>query len=210
MNDLRLAFGTGTGRCGSKSLRVLALAQPRCGLTHERLRLPWVGGEAYLPEAVARWREVASGDRPVDALWEAQVELRGAWDEGEKIAGDIGPWYIPLVPVLIEEYGAAVVHLERDCDGFVQSVMSGTGWLAEVPEFLSPRSRTATMYWSLVHTLAQEWQRRYPGAFRIWPTRDLNSQTKQREMMQWIGVADPVTLDQYPAAAENRLAQVGP
>ena len=82
MNDLRLAFGTGTGRCGSKSLRVLALAQPRCGLTHERLRLPWVGGEAYLPEAVARWREVASGDRPVDALLEAQVGRRGAWDEG--------------------------------------------------------------------------------------------------------------------------------
>ena len=69
---------------------------------------------------------------------------RGPWDEGEKIVGDIGPWYLPLVSVLIEEYGAAVVHLERDCDGFVQSVMSGTGWLAEVPDFLSPRSRTAT------------------------------------------------------------------
>ena len=207
---MSLAIGTGTGRCGSKSLRVLAMAQPQCGLTHERFRLPWVGGEALLPRAVACWEGVAAGEYPVDALWEAHVELRGAWDDGEKIVGDIGPWYLPLVPVLVEQHGAKVIHLERDCDEFVQSVLSGDSFLSEVPKFMSPRYRAAGMYWSLVHTLAEQYARRYPLRFRIWPTEALNSQAQQREMMRWIGVDDPVALDQYPAAAENRLSEVGP
>jgi len=207
---MKLAIGTGTGRCGSKSLRVLALAQPQCGLTHERLRLPWIGGEAHLAEAVAGWEGVAAGGRPIDALWEAEVVRHGGWNDGEKIVGDIGPWYLPLVPVLVEQYGAKVLHLERASEAFVRSVMSGTGWLADVPPFMSPRVQAAKMYWSLTHSLALEFEQRYPESFRIWSTWDLNSQARQQEMMRFIGVAEPVVLDQYPAAAENRLAEVGP
>lgn len=207
---MRLAIGTGTGRCGSKSLRALAMAQPCCSLTHERFRLPWVGGEAHLPVLHAHWSEVAEGCRPADALWEAGVVVRGAWGEGERVVGDIGPWYMPLVPLLIEGYGAKVICLERDCEAFVRSVVGRRDWLADLPLFLAPQVRAARMYWSLMHTLALEWARRFADAFRIWATEDLNSQAQQREMMQWVGVPDPVVLDHYPAAAENRLAKVGP
>lgn len=224
---MRLAIGTGTGRCGTKSLRVLCMAQPQCCVTHERLRLPWAGGEAVLPEALALWRDAAAQtDRPFEAVWEAHVEVRGAWSEGEKIVGDIGPWYLPLVPILVEQHGARVVHLERDRDGYVASALRcswdcfsarpargedpGPEFLTSVPKFLAPREQAAGMWWDMVHELALEWAREYPEGFRVWQTTDLNSRARQADMMRWIGVADPVTLDRYPERAENRLAKVGP
>ena len=224
---MRLAFGTGTGRCGTKSLRVLTLAQPRCFVTHERLHLPWSGGQALLPEALQLWQDAAAGPRPGEATWEAGVEVRGPWDEGEKIVGDIGPWYLPLVPALIERHGARVIHLERERSAYVDSALrcswdcfslhpdagvapASDVYLTCIPKFPGNRAEAAGHWGDLVHEMAQEWVREYPEGFRAWSMWDLDLRERQREMMQWLGVDDPVTLDRYPDRAENRLAKVGP
>ena len=202
------------------------MAQPRCFVTHERLHLPWSGGEALLPEALQLWQDAAAGPRPHEATWEASVEVRGPWDAGDKIVGDIGPWYLPIIPTLIEQHSAKVIHLERERSAYVESavrhpwdcfsihpgadVEPGDAYLTCVPKFPGDRAEAAGHWWDLVHEMAQEWAWEYPEGFRAWSMWDLDSRAGQAEMMRWIGVEDVVTLDRYPERAENRLAKVGP
>ena len=205
----QLVFGTGSARCGSKSLAVLFSAQDGVGITHEEFLLPWdvdldglhraIGACANKPQ-----RQVITQGDPVRWLQYAVPKAT--------IVGDISPVYASYASTLIEQYGARVVCMQRDKDGTVDSFLRqrsdhcslhpATGEEPDhaqtIPKFDVPtRKEAAEAYWDFFYAKCEVLQGLYPESFRIWPIQALNHDDGQNEILAFAGVTEPrnVTVD---------------
>jgi len=177
----QLVFGVGSARCGSKSLRTLLQAQKEAEITHEAVVMPW---RVNIPRIDRIVREILIG--------------RSAY-----FMGDIGPWYLPYVPRLIELNRARVICLKRDrqqtIDSFLrqrfdhcslnpQPSVAPPELLAQsLPKFKGDRAEAAGRYWDFYYDMADQYQELYPQRFRIVPMEDLNCDEAQIAMCTFLG-----------------------
>lgn len=96
-------IGTGTGRCGSRSLAKLLDAQPGLRVTHECMPvLPWEVDTAMLQDRLADLRI----------------------DDGN-IRGDVASSWLPYLPEVLEQHtDARAVFIWRDRDATVESFIA--------------------------------------------------------------------------------------
>jgi len=198
----QLVFGTGSARCGSKSLAVLFGGQERVAITHERFLLPWTPNLGLLRAAV----ELAADEPARQVVTQGEPVRWMRFDVPQAaIVGDISPCYASYAPWLISQYGARIVCLKRDKAATVDSFLrqrfdhcslhpSATDRpleedLQTTPKFdLSTRRAAAEAYWDFFYAHCERMQELHPDGFRIWPIDALNSDEAQNEILAFAGI----------------------
>ena len=202
MAGLQMVFGTGSARCGSKSLAVLFGEQPRVAVNHEAVLLPWECDVDLFRQGIRdilhspKQRSVTRGD----------VVRWLAYDVADPyIVGDIGPSYLMYTELLVRNYSARIICLKRDkgqtVDSFLRQQldhcslhpepdrMPGDAWWPVHPKYDLPTRKAAVeAYWDEFYTIADQMQSAFPASFRIWDTEALNYDEDQRDMMEFAGV----------------------
>jgi len=197
---MRLLFGCGSGRCGTKSLSRLLQAQgakvshvmahcpPGTGYPGFDLKLPWDGVDnPIFREAVFR---ICSRDGDV--------------------AGDVSPFWLNYVPLILAEYpDCRVICLQRErgkCiasllemqtgigrNDFSEDVGEDTRAARLTPKFPLSREDATARFWDWYYTQAQLIQSAYSRRFRIYQTEMvLNNPHYQMGMLMWAGFDVPV------------------
>jgi len=183
----RFIFGLGTGRCGTVSLSRLLDMQEGFAVSHEIVGGPlWEFNAGY-----------------IDLLMDRLFTYDGL------VAGDVAYHLIPYVESLIERFrDSRFICLRRDREATIRSFrmkLSGrghpwqigirnkqrSGWIgqfitANIPDFTEVIGR----YWIEYNDCADEFQRRYPDRFRIWPMEALNTRAGQGEILSFAGVPE--------------------
>ena len=207
----RLLFGTGTGRCGTKSLAILFSQQSKIAVSHERFLLNWQKpSRADLDLAVTMCRR-----EPYQAyMWNGEKWARREhWNREAEHMGDIAPMYLAYTSWLID-YGAKIVCLQRDKDATVDSflrqrydhcserpapdVRPPELWWPCHPKFPGTREEAARQFWDAFYALAHDFEHKYPAQFRVFPMEALNCEKGQADILYFAGVAPPyvhVTVD---------------
>lgn len=199
---MSLVFGTGSARCGTKSLATLFGEQSHVAITHERFIIPWEFNEKECARVVRHcqvkpMRQAITRGKPV--RW-VRYDVSGA-----QIMGDIAPYYLNYAQRLIEEHDAKIVCLKRDKEATVKSFLKQRfdhcsrasdrdtkpprNLYISLPKFDKPtRRENAEAYWDYFYALAEEIEGLYPEHFRIWEMESLNYDVDQREILTFIGV----------------------
>jgi len=193
---MRLVFGCGSARCGTKSLAALFAGQSCVGVTHERVILPWDYSRSALHAAVS----IACRDPSRTYLQQAR-QFEAVPDA--ELAGDIAPWYLAYADALIDEFGAQMVCLRRDKEETVKSFLRqrfdhcsrepakgerpGDELYVSLPKFDGDRRTSASLYWDYYYGLAEQCVARWPTHFRIFPIQDLNSDEGQEAILRFAG-----------------------
>lgn len=198
---MKLVFGTGTGRCGSKSLAILFGAQGRVAIAHERFSMPWEHDYKQLEEAIELTkteplRQVITQGDPVRWLCFPV--------DNPMVAGDVAPGHLSYAEPLIE-LGAKIVCLKRDkaatVDSFLRQRFDHCSlnpaakrrpepplWPI-LPKFdLPTRKEAAEAFWEFFYEKAEALEAKWPDAFRIWPTEAMNSDEGQLSILAFTGV----------------------
>lgn len=182
----RLVIGLGTGRCGTQSLAALLDAQAGVRMTHERFYkdLHWQGAE-----------------RKVESLIE-EAAASG------RIEGDVASSYLPYVEhILSRSPDTRFVCLERDREGTVASFMAKTrdkadhwkspaaftrhaGWNRCFPDYdhRLTREQAIGRYWDDYHRRAKSLAAAYPDNVILLPMEALNTESGQREILEFVGI----------------------
>jgi len=198
----QLVFGTGSARCGSKSLAMLLGMQPRVAVGHERFLLPWEVDALQLNDTLREIektpeRRVLTQGNPVQWL---QYRVPNA-----SIVGDIAPAYLSYASILIEQHRAKVICLKRDkeltVDSFLRqkfdhcSLQPASGEepepkrTASIPKYGMPTRRAAAeAYWEDFYSTAQRLAARYPDQFRIFDIGMLNLWVGVMALLDFVGV----------------------
>lgn len=174
----RYIVGLGTGRCGTASLAVLLSLQMGVLVAHER--------------------------RPILAWNGETVPNRHLTPHVAATVADVGFYYLPHVPRLVEIYGDAIrfVCLERPCEETVASFLANgdAAWFSgEVGEWgrafptyeglgFADAVRT---YWHDYNRSATRYCREWPQQFAIFPTDALNTYEGVAAILRHAGVGVP-------------------
>lgn len=181
----QLIFGTGSGRCGTKSLRRLLIAQPDTLVAHEHFRFPW---EAKEEQRITSVREI------VISLCE----------QPKKRVGDVAYWYLPYVDCLLTLCDSArVICLQRGKVDTVASIVARRydyfsecpgpnecpipELAATTPKFPGNRMEAAESYWEYYYQEALLLQDQWLGRFQLFPMEALNSEEGQYQMLSFLG-----------------------
>ncbi|MBF9059572.1 hypothetical protein HKCCSP123_10305 [Rhodobacterales bacterium HKCCSP123] len=132
MDDTRLIFGLGSGRCGTTSLATLLNGIPGVVCFHESnaMGMAWSGAEHAVHSVLNDFQAVlAGGPRAVSVDLGAYRPLEG-FDplhrlktlERVRAIGDVASWYLPYVELILErEPNAVFPCLRRDRQETVES-----------------------------------------------------------------------------------------
>lgn len=174
-------FGMGTGRCGTTSLTGLLRLQPDSYATHCQWRWAWQDDR---DKAIKAAREVA--------------------DRAGAIRADMSPFWLPYVhDVAAVVSDARFVCLWRPRSRYVESWLSFTGtrnaWATtSVLDFSYPQTglknaeTSAGLYWDWYMGIAWQLRDELSDRFRMVSVVDLNCEYGQRNLLDWLGVANPV------------------
>lgn len=190
----QLIIGCGTGRCGTVSLTRFLNNQEGVSILHEGVVngvthhiVPWYEGEAQL------WR------------WLEDLEKL---TNGARWYGDVGPYFLPYVPKILQRYPLTrVICLERGRRAVVKSYLEktkgrnhwylhkGTGWKEDpewdiaFPVYAEPnKARALELYWNGYHAKALEYQALFPDNFMLLPTSALNLRGGRLKLLEFLGI----------------------
>lgn len=185
---MRLVFGLGSGRCGTKSLATLLDSQPGAYVTHERWHreMAWTGSERVVLELARRLQR-----------------------SGAALAGDVAFYYLPYVQMIARNRDIRFVCLKRDrlstVKSFLRKVGRGHRWIHHngarwrrdpvwdkcfPKEDIADRAEAIGAYWDQYYDTAEKLQRQLAGRFLIVPVEALNSRRGQREILSFVGVSE--------------------
>lgn len=214
---MSFVFGTGSARCGTKSLAVLFGQQRTVAVAHERHMLPWEVDLGAAHRAVMDLQK-----RPVRQVLTQGIPVR--WLRYRvmcaTIIGDIGPWYLPYADYLIKAHNAKIVCLKRDKEQTVESFLRqrydhcslhpaeaddpGKPLAGMLPKFdLPSRRANAEAYWEHFYAQADAAEQSHPESFRIFDIDTLNNEDGQRRILSFVGVPDHA---QQPVRVDRRYA----
>jgi hypothetical protein len=178
-----IIIGTGTGRCGTKSLATLLNKQPSSRVTHERYKynVPF----------------------PPDSYYSNQLIKDCAFHKrtGYYLIGDVALQWIWYANDLMKVNGLKMVYLRRHPlevhDSFVRKVKpygyhhwekngaTPSEWDKAYPYF---KIHGLAKYIELSQMTALDMSEKYPGWFRIMDMEDLNDPEAQVELFNWLGM----------------------
>ena len=197
MPERPLIIGLGTGRCGTHSLVDVLNAQDGVSVVHE-------------DKPILHW-DPTQEDSDVIARFQAKINLAP-----DKIIGEVALFLLGYTPALLEAFPQArAVVLQRPRDEVIASFarwVRGSArhrrhmnhwqrgarrkralWDRAFPQFDAPTMEEAIgLYWDWYGRQVEDLMRTYPDRVRQWTMREaLNDPSGQREMLQWLGVANP-------------------
>lgn len=191
MNNRKLIFGLGTGRCGSWSLTKLLQKQTDTYAFHELNYLPWEFDEEAL-----------------------KGNINHLLSRPEKIVGDVGFYYLNYVDYIIEKFPEAkFVYLYRDVKEVVNSWMKHSGnanhWTDPssshwdslgvftntskyFPKYNLPKEKAIKEHWTIcLHKAINLWNK-YPSKFFVFRAKNvLNESIEQLVMLSCLGIKSP-------------------
>lgn len=182
MTSTQKVCGLGTGRCGTRSLTAILQAQPGFDAEHER------------PEPLS---------------WDDDTDFHRHFAGQERVA-DVGFYYLPYVPRLIEAYpDMRFVCLKRDRTATIRSFRRsqplGTNWFSDgerredrwdrsFPKYGGSFGDAAGRYWDDYYETAAEYAGRFEKRFLVFDTDRLNCAHCVRELLVFAGFDNPKVL----------------
>jgi len=191
-----LVLGIGTGRCGSTTLTRLLSLQPGAYISHEHAPLlPW---------------------KPCPQRYHFHRERFIALLKMRQYAGDVAHWWLPYLESIFQDFpDTRVICLKRDQQETVRSfeLIKGEGlagvnhWSAHdgkqwrrnlwdqcYPDYdVKSRKLALMLYWDEYYAIVPEMQKERPGQIRVFDPIQMDSESGQKEILDFCGFQDPVT-----------------
>jgi hypothetical protein len=125
------------------------------------------------------------------------------------LTGDVAFYYLPHVRIILEEWEKVrIVCLKRDRAATVASLLAKAGkrhfwanhdgrewepapkWDKCFPKYEGvDRVRAVEAYWDDYYRSAEQWERDYAGRFRIFSTESLSTESGQKAILNFVGLA---------------------
>ena len=197
MPERPLIIGLGTGRCGTHSLVDVLNAQDGVQVVHE-------------DKPILHWNP-AKESSDVIGRFQARIDRTP-----DKITGEVALFLLKHTPALLDAFPqarAVVLHRPREevIASFTRWVRGSNRyrrhtnhwqrgvrrkrvlWDRAFPRFDAPTMQEAiSLYWDWYARGVGDLTQRYPDRVRQWTMREaLNDPDTQRDMLQWLGVANP-------------------
>jgi hypothetical protein len=188
----KLILGSGSGRSGSTSLASLIQAQPRSYFSHEHPpRLAWTDPGQRLEFHVKRFHLMLS-------LFE--------------IVGDVSHWWLPHFEIVQKAFpDVKMVVTQRDMAATVSSFLKikggnkkgsinnwidheGSYWAANPWDECYPKYQAESLkevlvlYWKDYYRRAENLQRRFPNAVKIFPIEFLSTNEGQGKIFEFLEI----------------------
>lgn len=178
-----IIIGTGTGRCGTKSLAKLLNSQPCSFVTHEMYK----SAVPYL----------------VDSVYSKMLikDLRVKIKLDYTLVGDVALQWLWYANELLKVRNLKMIYMDRDFQETIDSYYRKLGkynfdhwsvnpeipsnWDAAYPKYLEFGLKQFVGH---CKATAHYLEKTHPGRFIIFKMNDLNDPEKQVELFQWIGL----------------------
>jgi hypothetical protein len=201
----QLILGTGTGRCGTKSLTHLLNAQPHSKITHEiGTPMPWSVGYkhfSFLVDYIMSksdtyyYGDIAPWHMPYTHLWvQLFPEIKMVCLKRDR-EDTVGSWMhimknMKMCPVI----GIRSKHWRSEWD-FAYSQGGPKSFHASLPDYDLPPEKAYHQYYTDFYETAKEFQVTYPSNFKIFKTElVLNTEDNQNEMFHWLDMDSHINL----------------
>lgn len=216
-----VVFGLGTGRCGTTSLAGLLNGQPETVCFHELnpSAMAWSGAEATIGSLMRDFKAIMGGEEP-EVTADLVAPNRAAPLERARslpkisALGDIGSYYLPYVPFMLQRWpDLRFPCLRRDRS----EVITSFAFKLAQPTSALPRNHWATqedarwrrdmvwdrcfptftemtdkdleahiaLYYDTYHEMAENFASRFPDRFRIFAMTDLNSSEGRARLLEF-------------------------
>lgn len=219
--DEGIVFGLGTGRCGTTSLASLLNGQPETVCFHELNPscMAWSGAEATIGSLMRDFKAILGGEQPevtadlVAPNRTAPLERASSLPKISAI-GDIGSYYLPYVPFMLDRWpGLRFPCLRRDRSEVIASfafklsqptsALHRNHWAAQednrwrrdmvwdrcFPTFtgMSDKDLEAhiALYYDTYYEKAEYFAARFPDRLRIFAMTDLNSSEGRARLLEF-------------------------
>lgn len=216
-----IVFGLGTGRCGTTSLASLLNGQPETVCFHELNPscMAWSGAEATIGSLMRDFKAIFGGEQPevtadlVAPNRTAPLERARSLPKISAI-GDIGSYYLPYVPFMLDRWpDLRFPCLRRDRPEVIASfafklsqptsALHRNHWAAQednrwrrdmvwdrcFPTFtgMSDKDLEAhiALYYDTYYEKAEDFASRFPDRLRIFAMTDLNSPEGRARLLEF-------------------------
>jgi len=214
LDNKRVILGLGSGRCGTKSLATLLNLQPGVEVSHEDFHShgrPFRLSYDYNPKNLAlAFKALSLRDPPIVGdsafYWinnvipllnhkpdvkciclkrdkQSVIESYWARNDGSPMDGNLN---VGGASFKIQGVAVAGMYMKIASDCGYMKIASDCG-----PNIDLLKRKTGEV-WDEYYLQAERFEKDYPDSFRIYPTEALNEEEKVREMLEFVGIENPI------------------